>query len=501
MSGADSRQAGDSSVNQVHHATWWITMAVIATAGLIYGQTFSDLWPFWTDTDSLTHTHGPLIAIVMLWLLWRARAPLQQVALRPSIAMLPLALLLSLAWLVVAEASIVALEGLFWPLLAMSVVLVAGGWRVLRWIAFPLAYLWFAVPMWDPVNRLLQAMTIKAVGVLNWVTHVPSQILGNIVVLPQGRFEIAGECSGLHFFMVGLAIGALAGEIHRDRLPTRVLLLVLAGSIALVTNWLRVYLIILAGYLTDMQHFLITVDHYYFGWLVFAVCMAGFFLILGRLPARAEQAIVREDDGPCRPVRAIVAATVAVLLLPLVSHAAKQIASPVSPWTGIPSAGGFSGPLAPGPLWQPEFKGVGAERRNAYLSRSGRVVEFYSNRYVVQRQGEELVGYGNSLFDVRSFVERGRERVLLNVGETVLPAVQVSLETRSGSPWVALYRYYVGERWYQRTFPVQLSAGFRSLWGEVPAGVQATAVACSGDCDAALEDAAALLLTMRETNE
>ena len=47
--------------------------------------------------------------------------------------------------------------------------------------------------------------------------------------------------------------------------------------LSLLANWVRVYVIIEAGYLTNMQHYLVRVSHYWFGWGVFALALVGFF--------------------------------------------------------------------------------------------------------------------------------------------------------------------------------------------------------------------------------
>src|SRR5690606_33862058 len=67
-------------------------------------------------------------------------------------------------------------------------------------------------------------------------------------------------------------------------LATRLKVIALADALALLSNWVRVYLIILAGYLTQMQHYLVSVDHYRFGWAVVAVVMVLFFVLARRFP-------------------------------------------------------------------------------------------------------------------------------------------------------------------------------------------------------------------------
>src|SRR5690606_39451568 len=52
---------------------------------------------------------------------------------------------------------------------------------------------------------------------------------------------------------------------------SRVMLLIAAGGISIVSNWIRVYSLILIGHYTRMQHYLIVEEHYYYGWAIFTV--------------------------------------------------------------------------------------------------------------------------------------------------------------------------------------------------------------------------------------
>src|SRR5690606_24257028 len=122
------------------------------------------------------------------------------------------------------------------------------------------------------------------------VVGIPSHFIGNDVQIPAGTFEIAGGCSGLHFFVVALAIGALMGEMRGDDWRGRLKLLLLAGALALVCNWLRVFTIILAGHYTHMQHYLVAQSHYGYGWMVFALAMVVFFVLERRIAITANRA-------------------------------------------------------------------------------------------------------------------------------------------------------------------------------------------------------------------
>ena len=61
------------------------------------------------------------------------------------------------------------------------------------------------------------------------------------------------EVITLNYFVVGLALGSLVGEINDDRFSRRVMLVALIGLLAIFSNWLRVFTVIAAGHLSGME--------------------------------------------------------------------------------------------------------------------------------------------------------------------------------------------------------------------------------------------------------
>jgi len=496
-------QSQDIKTASPQWGAWPMAVVALVVTTAVYFRTFIDLWPRWMDAAGTTYTHGILIAGLCLWLGFRARRDLEGIAARPALWALPGVLVLSLAWMVARKGAIADLYNVLWPLLAWMAVLAAAGWPAARRLIVPIGFLYFAIPVWDHGNWILQALTVKAVAVLNSLTGVEAVMAGNLVILPAGRFEIAAGCSGLHFFMVGLAIAVLAGELHGDRLSTRVLLVALAGILAVVSNWLRVYFIVLAGYLTNMQHYLVKVDHYKFGWVVFAVAMVGFFLVLRRLPAGDERP--RPDAGSLAPAtagqasRTIVAALVALVALPAVSMAANVVRSDAAATDlTAPALEDFSGPLSATPAWSPRFRGADAEVHVAYLARSGVVLDYYRNAHINQSQGHELISSGNQLFDEADFKVVTRSLRYVDAGTELVPAIELRLEDRSGRTWQAFYHYDVAGSVATGRLSTQLLTGYRSLLGPSAAGVRAVAARCDSECELVVKDLESLLLqTMR----
>ena len=168
---------------------------------------------------------------------------------------------------------------------------------------------------------MLQALTTRAVGLLASAFGLRVYIEGNTVGIPEGTFEIEGGCSGIHFLVVGLALAVLQGELIDAPIRRRVKLIAVMAALAIVCNWVRVFTIVMAGHLTDMQHFLIR-QHYTFGWALFAVIVGTFIWITAKPEPRAE--LADESSATSRGPRAIayMAAAAVMLIAPILGQGA-----------------------------------------------------------------------------------------------------------------------------------------------------------------------------------
>ena len=256
-----------------------LVCVVLAAAALLYWPGTLSLGELWSDTTGDTYTSGFLIAAVSLWLLWRQRAQLVPSPLPARQCLAALALLAgaALIWQFALRAGIQVVYLTLLPFLWWLCVALVCGRRAARATAFPLGFLIFALPIWDYLIPLLQWLTVHVVRLALRVTGVPSYFKGEYVQIPAGIFQIQGGCSGLHYFIVGLAIAVLLGELRRDDWRVRLQLILVGGALAILSNWIRVFSIILAGHLSHMQSYLVRVSHYSYGWFVFLATLILFF--------------------------------------------------------------------------------------------------------------------------------------------------------------------------------------------------------------------------------
>src|SRR5215469_15962461 len=382
----------------------WLILALALIVAAVYWPSTAVLAEQWTDFRNLTYTHGWLILIVCVALIVGRRDELAAAPARPW----PLALAALgggiFAWLICYRASIQDLHITIFPALFWLAAAAAWGWPVARLLIFPVAFFYFALPSWSQLSNPLQDLTVVAMkGVLS-VTGPPARIHGSFIHIPNGSFEVQEGCSGLHYLIVGLAVAALNGELRHDSARNRAIQLAFMVLLALLANWVRVYVIIQAGYLTDMHSSLLR-NHYWFGWGVFAVALVIFFYITAKLiPESARAGPPPPPVAIAAPRRADAAGMGLVVAILVALPALSLLLRSLHPPAPMPEALGADPPtawvMAPVDIhssWQPRFNGADQQRRLALANSSGATVEVYTVVYRNQRQGAELIGSGSTV--------------------------------------------------------------------------------------------------------
>ena len=462
---------------------YWIAALACAVA-LIYWPSTTFLYGKWTDKAGETYTHGWLILLICIALVVRSRGELAAAPVQPSRRAAVALVVAIIAWLVTYRASIEGLEVPLLPLIFWLTLTTAFGWSVGRLMLFPVAYLYFAVNVW--YGTPLQHLTLLVVRGLLAVTGPAASIQGDLIHIPNGTFRIEEGCSGLHFMIVGLAVAALYGEQRRDRWPIRLRQLALMAGLALLANWVRVYTVIEAGYLTDMQSYLVRVSHYGFGWCVFAVALLIFFWLAPRLGAEEPQPPAAPATVAPRPaeLRGVFTAVAILAALPLLSWAARELhAAPpaADPAAALPPrAPWYPVPVDVRSAWQPVFAGADALQRRAYGKVDDDAVEVLSVAYRVQQQGAELVGETSTLTGARL---QAQAEQLVDSGAG--PFRETEVVDASGARSLIWSRFQVAGRIMVGPVTQQLWYGVNALAWKPPAGLVALRSPCQPDCGSA----------------
>jgi len=482
------------------YSAWSAVVFVILASILSLWESWSSLAEVWSQRAA--YSHGYVIALVSIGLILRLRTTLRAEQPQPQITSVWLLAVLLLGWMIMRLSGIQIGELLLLPLILLSTIYAVAGWHVSKQLIFPLFFLYFAIPIWHSGNFILQWITVQAVEELIRAAGFLAYIEGNYVFLSSGTFEIADGCSGIGFFISAIAISTLYSYLYLQSHYRRFMLVLIGTALGIVMNWLRIFIIIYAGYKTDMQHYLVTVDHSNFGWVIFALMLVPFFIIARRLemaevniPEINEDAVRDRSNNnsqagiPCY-VPVLVVTTIMLLgaaayekfrAMPI-EVASVSICTPVSSQTWVHGAGVQVD-------WSPVYIGPREELIAGYNNGS-HTVTAYINMYVGQSQGAELIGYENHIEG--SGIWKQTKSTIKDIeisSNDTLRVREIILESNNGKKRVVYYWYQVGGHRIVRDIQAKLYQGFLQLASSPYSGIAAISAACSrNDCEAAHQD-------------
>lgn len=280
----------------------WVPFAIVlASLFWLLWPTLDGIFSRWLKLDE-SYSHGFLLLVVTFFLVFRV---VRQRPLIPGFYpfwLVPFVLAL-LAYGLGDLLRIQALQHLMVVPLILGALAVLLGWKQVRWLIAPVGLLFFAMPVWDFLAWTLQLITTEVNRLLLGLFDIEFEVEGVFVYLiGVGTFEIAHGCSGLRYLLVGQSLALMYGELNFRTVRARVILFASSVFLALLANWVRVFVIIYMGYETNMQTSLIG-DHESFGWWVFASTLIPLFWIGRRLESsKRERASSEEDPDSRAPV-------------------------------------------------------------------------------------------------------------------------------------------------------------------------------------------------------
>ncbi|WP_347330119.1 exosortase/archaeosortase family protein [Marinimicrobium locisalis] len=245
----------------------------------LFGVTFADLWQRWIQWDSAL-AHGIPVVVIFLSLLWKSGQWRRQhwFSSRLELAFGLTALLgTSLLWFLAYAVNIQIIEQLLLLPALIFVYATLFGWKTVFHHRILLLFPIFAIPIWGSLNGLLLEAASSVVGELVRLIEMPALIQGNSIYIPYGHILIADGCSGLRYFVIALTLAYLIGYLNGYREPKLLLTLMVAAALGLITNWIRIFVLIVIGYHTRMESGLME-DHELFGWVLFGlICLPAIY--------------------------------------------------------------------------------------------------------------------------------------------------------------------------------------------------------------------------------
>jgi exosortase A len=449
-----------------------LVIAMLAVL-LLYGRTGLAMLEIWERSE--TFAHAFLVPPISLWLIWRQRAALARYTPRPAPAfLLPMAAA-AVLWLLgelVAVNSVTQLAYVSMLVLCVPLLL---GWPVARALAFPLLFLFFAVPVGEFLLPQLLEWTADFTVLALRVTGIPVYREGLHFIIPSGSWSVAQACSGIRYLIASVMVGTLFAYLNYRSTRRRLIFVLISFLLPLLANWLRAYMIVMLGHLSGNK-IATGVDHIIYGWIFFGIVMLLLFSIGMRWSEPDAPAQPPPDAVPAAPQGrghlVIAMAALLVLLAPVLTL--RELTS---------GAGGADARLlinAPGLAnWQategiasgfkPHFEQPRGELQAAYRKVDGPAVGVYLAYYRDQDYRSKLISSTNVLLspDDKQWLQTAAGQAL-QAGHTWRTAdlrsgdlAQAGSERRLRA-WQI---FWVNGRWMQSDALAKLYAAFARLSG------------------------------------
>ena len=387
-----------------------LVAAGVAAIGilLVHADTVASIVAIWWRSE--TFAHGFVVVPIALWLAWRKRHEIAAVPVRPWYPALAIVALMGALWLGSVAAEVIGIRQFALALMVQAAIIAVVGLGVARSAALPLLFLLFAVPAGEFLLPILIDWTADFTVWALRATGVPVFREANHFVIPSGNWSVVEACSGLRYLIASLMIGVVYAAVSYRSPARRAAFIAASVVVPIIANWLRAYMIVMIGHLSDNE-LAVGVDHIIYGWIFFGVVMALLFWV-GSFwaepdmppPTRAKATAVSAANVP--PSRFFVVATTAIALaavwrpVALVAAPAPSTVKPVL--LPIAAAGGWAPTTTMVSEWTPGFHGESAKVAQGF-ERAGAAVGMYVVYYRNQVKGRELVTSGNQLVSSGAF--------------------------------------------------------------------------------------------------
>ena len=448
----------------VAKASAWRSALLLFGLGLaaivaIYIDTVIDLIDAWSRSGNFAH--GFMIFPASAWLVWRIRERIAPLVPRPQpLALVPL-VGCGLLWLAGHSAGVHAPEQYAFVAMIPCLVWAVFGTDVAKAIAFPLFFLFFAVPAGDFLMPTLMDHTADFTVAALRASGIPVFREGNYFTIPSGNWSIVEACSGLRYLIASITLGCLFAYLNYRGAWRRAAFIVASIIVPVIANWLRAYMIVMLAHLSSNK--LATgVDHIIYGWLFFGIVMMALFWVgsfwrdddLPLPEAEVKAAEARATQRAANPVTpgmgklaAVTAAVVAVALpWPALGNRLDAIADGVHPGSiAITQVAGWQSGAPSVSEFSPHYLRARSVL-NENFANGNRQVALFVGYFSGQLDNGPMVTYDNDVVVVGdkqwgSIAMRGLQ---VDAGGTKVPVVEQEIkgETRRGSERLLAWRWY-----------------------------------------------------------
>ena len=262
-------------LGQIYYMYW---VAPIAYAKPLM-STYQWLTGHWSHVSN--YSHGPLVPLIALGLIWWKRQELMAATWRPANWGIPIVVLAMLVYFLGVKAVQGRLVVFSFVLLLYGLTLGLGGREVFRVLFFPITFLLLMIPL----NFLDEQIGLPLQHFMAWASTwllnglgIEAVRVGTGIYSHVFQFDVAAPCSGIRSLMALTTVTAAYAYVTQHVQWKRWVLFLSAMPLAVLGNLVRVLSIALVAQVYGQQ-VATKAYHDYSGYIVFAVALSTMVII------------------------------------------------------------------------------------------------------------------------------------------------------------------------------------------------------------------------------
>lgn len=449
-----------------------IVFAIFLLTVVFFYSTWASLVSTWTR--SATFAHGYIVIPVSLWLIWQNKAihPYLFPG-KPSIWGLLFLLANGLLWLLASLINALVIQQY-----ALIGILIGAIWFYLgnktsKKIIFPLAFLYFMVPVGEALIPYLIDFTADFTIYLLRKTGLSVYREGTYFSLVSGNWSVVEACSGLRYLLASFTLGTIYAYITYEKLYKRLLFMLFSLILPIIANGFRAYMIVMIGHLSGMK-LAVGVDHLVYGAVFFALIIFLMFYIGSFFKdSPAKQPIITSNNTtnhsyPLKQQGILFLTLLAgISIWPLIYTQIKanyHVLTDTSPISFNHSSWHEIGKSAQNQWnWTPSFKNAVTDSLH-YFQKNNTVIGYYQANFGDEKQGAELINSQNLLIPAHYqkdwHIAKQSNLFISKLGSTV---DAIMLKNRLGNSILLFKWYQVGNHATNNPYLAKLFQLFKKL--------------------------------------
>lgn len=428
---------------------FWAAILLVSMAFIVYFDTVLSMVQIWMRSE--TYTHCFLIFPISLYLAWRKKEVIKNIA--PSISLLGLLSLIGFGtmWLLARLVDVAYFEQFALIGIIVSIIWGVLGTKIALELFFPLIFLFFSVPGGEFLIPTLVNFTADFTYNLVKLVGIPIYREGASFSLPSGDWSVVEACSGLRYLIASITLGTLFAYLNYNSYWYRFIFILASIITPIIANGLRAFMIVMIGHFSGMT-LAVGVDHIIYGWVFFGLVMAALFWVgsfwaegeIKYVPPSIDERTKRTEMELPKQIGSYGVILLLLIAAPLLlksNHIDQEQATQASMLKNLPSEIG-NWRTSPEPIeWEPSFVGYSGKVANTYTDGKNRV-KLIVLSYASSDTGTELISSQNALVQME---QKNANLISANKYEVKLDDNKLTLN----ESMLSSYQYnYLVWNWY-----------------------------------------------------